>query len=319
MAWMPFVCLGVGFSIGMQNLPVLFFRGTDLVITLTLIALMLTIGANIGVNDTIMPSLASIGLNCLFITAMAIGCSIILTVAAEKTFIPLEKIRQALRHDHINLGDEISLDNATEERPASALIYIIPLSVVAGVLAGYFIIPKNYVFILSYSLILSLIVLYTGVGISMGANRKVFRYVRILGWRIVALSVLIALGSILGGFLAGLILQLPVATSVLAATGMSYYSLTGAYMTQIYGIETGTYGFIVNIMREFLTVLLLPLLIRISKGSPMASGAAGNMDTVLVPITKFVGPELGLVTLIIGTILTFAVPLLLPLINGIVS
>ena len=98
---------------------------------------------------------------------------------------------------------------------------------------------------------------------------------------------------------------------------MSYYSITGAYMTQVYGIEAGTYGFIVNVMREFFTVLLLPLLIKISKGSPIAGGAAGNMDTMLVPVTKFVGKELGLVALITGAILTFSVPFILPFFYGI--
>lgn len=90
-------------------------------------------------------------------------------------------------------------------------------------------------------------------------------------------------------------------------------------MTQAYGIEWGTYGFVVNVMREFFTVLILPLLIRISSGSPIAGGAAGNMDTMLVPVTKFVGVELGLVTLITGVILTFTVPFILPFLYGLFS
>ncbi|HWQ77957.1 MAG TPA: LysO family transporter [Anaerovoracaceae bacterium] len=57
----------------------------------------------------------------------------------------------------------------------------------------------------------------------------------------------------------------------------------------------------------------------ISKGSPIAAGAAGNMDTMLVPVTKFVGIELGLVTLITGAILTFLVPLILPFFYGVFS
>ena len=87
-------------------------------------------------------------------------------------------------------------------------------------------------------------------------------------------------------------------------------------MTQVYGIEVGAYGFLVNVMREFLTVLLVPILIKVSLGSPIASGAAGNMDTMLVPVTKFTGQELGIVTLITGTILTFLVPFLLPLLTS---
>ena len=38
------------------------------------------------------------------------------------------------------------------------------------------------------------------------------------------------------------------------------------------------------------------------------------MDTMLVPVTKAVGPELGMVALISGTILTFVVPVWLPVI-----
>jgi uncharacterized membrane protein YbjE (DUF340 family) len=91
---------------------------------------------------------------------------------------------------------------------------------------------------------------------------------------------------------------------------MSYYSLTGAYMTQVFGIEAGTYGFVVNVMREFFTVLLLPILVRISKGSPIASGASGDMDTMLAPITRFVGVELGLVSLITGIIVSVMVTFL---------
>ena len=41
------------------------------------------------------------------------------------------------------------------------------------------------------------------------------------------------------------------------------------------------------------------------------------MDTMLVPVTKFVGAELGLVALITCVILTFAVPFILPVLYGI--
>ena len=159
--------------------------------------------------------------------------------------------------------------------------------------------------------------MYTGVGVSLGTHRKVFKFIKILGIRVIYISIAIFIGSFLGGLVSGIILNLPLRVSILSASGMSYYSLTGAYMTSIYGIEFGTYGFIVNVMREFFTVLLLPFIIKISKGSAIASGAAGNMDTMLVPITKFVGVELGLVTLITGTILTFFVPVILPILGNI--
>lgn len=123
----------------------------------------------------------------------------------------------------------------------------------------------------------------------------------------------IFIGSILGGLVIGLVLRIPLNYAVVSTSGMGYYSLTGAVMTDYFGVEAGTYGFIVNVTRDVFSILLMPLLVRISTGSPIAAGGAGCMDTMLVPVTKAVGTELGIVALISGTILTFVVPVWLPI------
>jgi len=284
----------------------------DMVINIALIILMLTIGMNIGINDNVMNNLGLIGVNCIVISILAIGVSVILVFILEKTILPLDKIKDKLNSESIDLSMEADVNKDKEEK-TSPLVYIIPASIVFGVVVGVTLLNKDFQNVLDYTLLVSLVVLYTGVGISLGANKKVFGYVKLLGFKVVFISVAIFLGSISGGMLAGLILDLPLKITMISASGMSYYSITGAYMTKVYGIEIGTYGFIVNVMREFFTVLLLPILIKVSKGSPIAGGAAGNMDTMLVPVTKFVGIELGLVALITGVILTFFVPIILPI------
>ncbi|PAB60347.1 lysine exporter LysO family protein [Anaeromicrobium sediminis] len=311
MTWMPFVCLAVGFFTGMGNLTERTLKRIDGIINIALVVLMLTIGMNIGINDSVISNLDSIGLNCIVISLCAIAFSILFTVITEKTVLPLEKLREKLSSENMNINSEIDISQE-EKNENSPLIWIMPISIVIGVILGYFVRSYILTFILDYLLVGSLIILYISVGISLGSNRKVFKYIRILGLRVMYISIAIFLGSLVGGFVAGMLLGVPLHTSVMSASGMSYYSLTGAYMTQAYGIEAGTYGFVVNVMREFFTVLLLPVLIKISTGSPIAGGAAGNMDTMLVPVTKFVGVELGLVTLITGVILTFAVPFVLP-------
>lgn len=315
MTWMPFICLAVGFFIGMRNLTEKLLKRIDSIINTALVVLMLTIGMNIGMNKSVISNMDSIGLNCFVIALCAIAFSILFTVIAEKTVLPLEKLREKLLTENINISSEIKIPKE-EESKNSLLIWIMPVSIVAGVILGYFVMPYTLAFILDYLLAGSLIILYVNVGISLGSNRGVFKYIRILGFRVIYISIAVLGGSLAGGFAAGSLLGIELHTSIMSACGMSYYSLTGAYMIQAYGIEAGTYGFVVNVMREFLTVLLLPLLVRISAGSPIASGAAGNMDTMLVPVTKFVGVELGLVTLITGVILTFTVPFILPVLYG---
>ena len=309
---MPFLCLAIGFFIGMRNLTARMLKKIDGIINIALVVLMLTIGINIGINDSVMSNLDSIGLNCLAISLSAIAFSVLFTVIIEKTVLPLDKLKEKLSSENININSEIDISKEGKSEN-SRLIWIMPVSIVIGVILGYFLTSYIQTFLLDYMLIGSLIILYVSVGISLSSNKKVFKYIKILGFRVIYISIAVIAGSLVGGFVAGTLLGIPLHISVISASGMSYYSLTGAYMTQVYGIQAGTYGFVVNVMREFFMVLLLPFLIKISAGSPIASGAAGNMDTMLVPVTKFVGVELGLVTLITGVILTFVVPFILPI------
>lgn len=312
MTIMPFICLFFGIIIGIRNLSKEIMKKIDMVINIVIVILMTTIGMNIGINEEIISELGKIGWNCAVISILGILFSVILTIILEKTILPLEKIKKQLElKNYENRRDE------EVEAGKSPLTIIIPISVILGVIIGVFFMDKFYERILNYSLVISLIMLYIGVGIFLGSNLKVLEYVKVIGVKIVLISLAILMGSLLGGAVAGKILGVPENISIISAGGMGYYSLTGAFMTSKFGIEAGTYGFIVNIMREFFTVFFLPILIKISKGSAIASGGAGNMDTMLMPITKFVGAELGLVTLITGIILTFSVPVLLPILGKI--
>lgn len=310
MTIMPFICLFFGIIIGTRNLSKETMKKIDIFTNIVIVILMTIIGMNIGINEEIISKFGKIGLNCAVISIFGIGLSIILTVMLEKTILPLEKIK-----NKINLENKKEIEQ--DENEKSLLTIVIPVSVISGLIIGIFLMNKTYEIFLNYSLVISLIMLYIGVGIFLGSNLKVLKYVKEIGIKILLIPLVIVIGSILGGAIAGKILGIPVNISVISAGGMGYYSLTGAFMTSKFGIEAGTYGFIVNIMREFFTVLFLPILIKISKGSAIASGGAGNMDTMLMPVTKFVGAELGLVTLITGIILTFFVPIILPILERI--
>lgn len=305
--YVPFVCLSLGAAINWKGLPAPIIKAFDIATNAALILLMLVIGLNIGTSSEVMSNLGRIGFNCLTISLSAIAVSVLLVRLAEATVMPLEKIRLQLAAEN-NMQE-----TETSDSHFSPLIIIMPACIAIGILAGYFVIPNIPTAVLDITLTVSLIFLYTGVGVSLGSNKEVFAYIKRLGFRILFLPLAVFAGCLLGGLLSGLLLGVPLEWSVLSAGGMGYYSLTGAFLTENFGIEAGTYGFIVNVSRDVFTVLLLPLLTKISKGSPIASGAAGCMDTMVVPVTKAVGTELGVVALISGTILTFWVPVWLPI------
>ena len=321
----PFICLAFGAAINWRGLPAPLLKAFDITTNAALILLMTVIGLNIGTSPQVMGNLGTIGLNCLIISLSAITGSVILVCLAEATVMPLEKIRLQLSEENSHAAEESAVHqdavvHAAEfqtESSFSPLIIVMPACIVIGIIAGYFWLQDMSRSILDTTLTVSLIFLYTGVGVSLGENKEVFQYIKRLGVRILFMPAAIFAGCIAGGFISGLLLGLPLSYSVISASGMGYYSLTGAFMTESLGIEAGTYGFIVNVSRDVFTVALLPLLSKISKGSPIASGAAGCMDTMLVPVTRAVGPELGMVALISGTILTFVVPVWLPVIGAI--
>ena len=316
----PFICLAFGAAINWRGLPAPMLKTFDIATNAALIMLMAVIGLNIGISPQVMGNLGTIGLNCLIISLAAIAGSVLLVRFAEATVMPLEKIRLQLAEENAHNAGENASDTSAESQTESSfspLIILMPACIVIGIIAGYFWLQDMSRSILDTTLTVSLIFLYTGVGVSLGENKEVFQYMKRLGARVLFMPAAIFAGCIIGGFISGLLLGLPLSYSVISASGMGYYSLTGAFMTESFGIEAGTYGFIVNVSRDVFTVALLPLLSKISKGSPIASGAAGCMDTMLVPVTRAVGPELGMVALISGTILTFVVPVWLPVVGAV--
>lgn len=307
MTIIPFVCLTVGIIIGRIHSKEKFLAICDKASTIALILLMIAIGLGIGIDDEIVSQFPRIGLNCVIISSCAIAASILFATICERTILNLSSCR-------LEMSDEYAPDMGNTEG-TSNLVWIMPLSIILGLIAGMLVKNCISVDLVDNVFTGALIILYVCVGIGQGANKKLLTYLKALGIKVLLLPLSVFLGSIIGGLVASCICSAPMNISIISASGMSFYSITGAYMTQTYGVAMGTYGFIVNVLREFITIVTMPALIKIGKAAPIAGGAAGDMDTMLAPVTKFVGIELGMVTLLTGTILTFIVPLILPVLT----
>ncbi len=305
--YIPFICIIVGAAINWRGLPPKTLKIFDWMMSIALFTLMTIIGLNIGVSPEVMGNLGRIGLNCMIISFCAIVCSVILVRLCEATIMPLEKIRQQLAMEQNRTIEP------EDNKKFDPLLIIMPGCIAAGILTGYFIIPDVSQQFLDNALTVSLFFLYLSAGITLGSNKEVFTYIRRLGLRVMIMPLATFVGSIIGGFICGAMLGVPLDISAISASGMGYYSLTGAFLTETYGIEAGTYGFIVNVSRDVFTVALMPILVRISKGSTVASGAGGCMDSMLMPVHRAAGPEIGMVGLISGTVITIFVPFWLPL------
>lgn len=300
----PIVSIMAGAVLNWKGLPRPVVKAFDWIMNIALVLMMMVIGLNIGTSDTVMNNLGRIGINALGISLVAIAMSVIFVLILEKTFIHLDQLK--------DLSDE-TLDVDTSKSSFSPLVVLMPGAIALGIILGYFVIPGISHDFIDQALNVALILLYVSVGVTIADNKSVFGYVKKLGYKILFIPIAIFAGCFVGGVVSGWIFDVPVNISLISATGMGYYSMTGAYMTEAMGVEAGTYGFIVNVSRDVFTVLLIPLLSKISKGAPNASGAGGCMDTMLVPVTKAIGIELSMIAFLVGTLVTLIIPIWLPI------
>lgn len=306
--YIPFICIAIGALINWRGLPEKVLDIINFIMNSALMLLMTVVGLNVGTSREVMDNLGKIGLNCIIMCLSSVFFAVLLMVILEKTIVPLEEIRHKLLKEK-----GLELKAVPENKGVDPLMICMPLAIILGVLLGIFVCPDIKESTLDILLNISLIFLYTGAGVSLATNKIAFLYIKKLGLRILLLPIAIFVGGLISGLIMSKLLHVDLCWSVTASSTMGYYSLPGAFMTEAYGVEAGIYGFMVNIFRDIVTVSCMPLLKRISKGSPIASGAGGCMDSMFIPVTRAVGPELGIAGLIVGTIITIFVPFWLPL------
>jgi len=137
----------------------------------------------------------------------------------------------------------------------------------------------------------SLVLLLFVMGFAFGADREAVANLRRAGLKILVFPFSIALGSILGGLVGGYILGMSVVGSMAVSAGFGWYTLAGPLVGQLFGAEFGALGFVVNFSRELLTILTIPLVVRVDKYAPVAAGGATTMDTTLPFIVRYCGSE----------------------------
>ncbi|MFO7835864.1 MAG: lysine exporter LysO family protein [Candidatus Thorarchaeota archaeon] len=296
-------CLILGLVLGYSGrLPQLVYNATNRMTTAGLILLLAAMGAQVGANDTVMSSLATIGISALAIAVFTIIGSLILV-----------KLFASLTSFEIKGGDD-RLEEAGDERSVTILVVV---SVVMGVLVGYFLIPDSLLGSLSQVTTCALAFLLFGFGMDIGRKREILQstqsHLFFLG-----IPVLVAIGSIVGGIFAGFVLGMPLNESAAVGAGCGWYSLSGVIISEMYSVELGLLAFLSNLLRELIAILICPVVVsRLGKVASIAPGGATTMDIGLPIIRESAGEELVIPAFISGVVLTGLVPLLVPLLIGI--
>ncbi|AOL17038.1 hypothetical protein BFU36_10330 [Sulfolobus sp. A20] len=130
------------------------------------------------------------------------------------------------------------------------------------------------------------------------------------------LSILITvIGDVIIGALLFLMHVAPINVSLVISLASGWYSYVGPLVALEVNPYLGTLAFLINFLREQLTYVFVPLLLRLrfEPKSAIAVGGATAMDTTLPLYVETLGKEYAITAMITGFLLTFAIPIILPL------
>ncbi len=154
-----------------------------------------------------------------------------------------------------------------------------------------------------------LIIVGLGLGCSGISPREVFANPDLL---VLPLGTMV--GSLVGGLAAGLLMRIRAGAALSLASGFGWYSLSGVILTRLGSPGLGAVSFLSNMLRESMAMVLIPVLARTRFPSlAIGAGAATSMDVTLPLIEKNCGPSFVPLAIASGGVLSFSVPLLVPL------
>ncbi|MDR0974059.1 MAG: lysine exporter LysO family protein [Prevotellaceae bacterium] len=161
----------------------------------------------------------------------------------------------------------------------------------------------------------TLYVLLFSVGFSIGNDKELLRSFRSLDPRVMWLPAMTIAGTLAGCAVASLFIPDRPTTDVLAVgSGLAYYSLSSILITEYRGVELGTVALLANVLRELITLLLAPLLVRyFGKLAPISVGGASTIDITMPVISRYSGREYAVVCIYHGIVMDFSVPFLVTL------
>ena len=152
------------------------------------------------------------------------------------------------------------------------------------------------------------------VGFSIGHQPDTVNQFKQLPLRILFLPLTTVVGTLLGVLSVAIFFKHSVAELLAVGSGFGYYSLSSVLITHYKGAELGTIALLANIVREILTLLFAPLMVRyFGNLSPIAAGGATTMDTTFPIIIRTSGKEFSIVSIYSGFVLDFCVPFLVTL------
>ena len=273
--------------------------------TAALLILIVTLGAELGANDEIVTSLATIGLNALIITLTSMAGSLLAVHILRKYLLKLDaqgrSQNEAAQEETAQETSQVHVDHT-----------LTILTVVLGMLAGRFLLPAAVTAHCGAVINLGLYLLLFLVGLDMGRQGNMLRDIRAAGFRVFLVPLATAVGTLALTALVGFFLPMGVKDCAAAAAGFGWYSLAPTLLAP-YSLSVSATAFLSNIMHELFSIVAVPMVAqRIGYIEAVALPGATAMDTVLPVVVSATSDRMAIYSFTSGAVLSLSVPFLVP-------
>ncbi|SDK53022.1 lysine exporter LysO family protein [Natronincola ferrireducens] len=188
----------------------------------------------------------------------------------------------------------------------------IMVAVALGIAGGFFVFPPSIGDHMGIIIDIGLCLVLFFVGIDIGKQGNILKKIKNLGFKILLIPLMIAMGSILGAIAGGLLIKLPINEAGAIGAGFGWYSLSAIELSK-HSSELGALAFITNVTREVIALITIPFVAKyIGKLESIAPAGATAMDTALPVISRSTDGNIAVISFITGVILSSMVPVLVP-------
>ena len=278
--------------------------------TAALLLLIATLGAELGANEEIVASLATIGLNALVITLTSMVGSMLAVHFLRKYLLHMDALGRSAQEqaetepEAAGAGGAVHVDHS--------LTVLIVVTVSAGMLAGAFLLPRSVTAHCGAVINLGLYLLLFLVGLDMGRQGNMLQEVRAAGFRVLLVPMAVIFGTFALTALAGLFLPLNPKDCVAASAGFGWYSLAPTLLAP-YSLSVSATAFLSNIMHELFSIVAVPVVAKkLGYIEAVALPGATAMDTVLPVVVSATCDRMAIYSFASGVILSLSVPVFIP-------
>lgn len=278
------------------------------IILMLIWALLFVLGLEVGSNDMITRSLGTLGAEALLLGLMTtLGSTAMASTLWKLIVRKTDKDNAAAAPEAT--GDKTGNNGANIRKGLQGSLIIVGFFAIGVVVGLMDWIPSGNPSLGRISTTVLFTLMFC-VGITIGNDRNTLRSFTTISPLMALLPLMTILGTWLGAILCAPILDKRSIIDCLAVgSGLGYYSLSSVIITSARGADLGTIALLSNIIREIITLVCAPLLMRIfGRLAPIAAAGSTSADTTLPVISRICGKDLAVVSIYHGFVTDFLVP-----------